>query len=89
MFKTINEIKQANKNAGKFWFSPDTLRFFKSKIHNKVYGGRFFITSEQYDYNAPRLYTIREASADGSIDTVGKFQEYQTLNQAIEAAKDL
>lgn len=29
-----------------------------------------------------RKYTVREACPDGTIDTVGEFQQYRTLAQA-------
>lgn len=85
MFKTIADIKKANAKLGNYWFSPDTMRFFKSKIHNRVFFGKYFITSEQFSDASPRMYTIRKANADGSIDTVGIFQQYKTLSDAIEA----
>lgn len=87
-FFTIKEVKQANKDLGHHWFSPDTIRFFNCRVLPTVYGGHYFITSEKYDYNSPRLYTIRFVSSDGSIDTVGDFQYYETAGQAKKAIKE-
>jgi hypothetical protein len=87
---TVHAIKQANKDAGQYFFSPDTMRFFNTKIASKrVYGGRYFITSEQFDYNSPRLYTIREAKPDGTIDDASEFQQFSTVEQAKRAAEKL
>jgi hypothetical protein len=86
-FKTVNDVKQANERLGHHWFSPETLRFFSSRIGRTLYGGRYFITSEQYDHNAPRRYSIREASPDGSVRTIGKFQQYATNREAQKAIK--
>jgi hypothetical protein len=93
MFKTIDEIKAANEALGHHWFSPSTLRFFRSRVLSTVYGGRFFVTSEKRtgwrEPDQPRLYTIRKASDDGSIETVGEFQEYRTARQAKAAIRYL
>ena len=89
------EIKRANKDAGQYFFEPDTLRFFGSRISEQVYGDGYFVTSEQgrsgfgslgHAWNGQRLYTVRRAMADGSIDTVSEFGEYATLREAKSAA---
>lgn len=89
MFRTIKEIKQANRASGGHWFDPDTLRFFRSRIDSTVYGGRYFVSSEQYDDSTPRLYTVREAKPDGDVETVGEFQAYATRGEAISAISRL
>ena len=86
MYRTIKEIKQANKEAGQHWFDADTMRFFNSRILSPVIGGRYFVSSEKYDDGSPRLYTIRIANDDGTIDTVGDFQGYETADKAKRAA---
>jgi len=48
----IDEIKRRNADAGRFFFSKDTLSFFQSRVNSEVYegpGGVFFVTSERYD----------------------------------------
>jgi hypothetical protein len=87
-FSNIEEIRAANRDAGLFFFSPDTMRFFRSRVGRELYGGRFFITSEQFDDAAPRWYSVRCANRDGSIDTVS-FQGYATEAEATLAAKAL
>jgi hypothetical protein len=44
-FTNIAEIRQANKNAGRFWFSPETVRAFASRVESRVYDG-----GAGYDY---------------------------------------
>lgn len=92
-YNSINEIKEANASIGAHFFEPATMRFFNSKIASRtVYGGRYFITSEQFvgsDHVAqPRRYTIR-ACYDGRVDTVGDFQQYRTIEEAKHAVKQL
>jgi hypothetical protein len=81
MFSTIQEIRDANIKIGNNWFSPDTIRFFKSKIESNVLHGRYFISSEKAP-GCGRKFTIRIAADDGSIGTVGEFQQFKTRIQA-------
>ena len=87
-FFNVSQIKAANKAAGLHWFEPSTLRFFKSRVLSTVYGGRFFVSSEQGP-NGVRAYSVREASEDGEISTVGEFQGWATATQAKREAKRL
>ena len=92
-FKSVTEIKRANERLGHHFFDADAMAFFRSRIEDngKVYGGRYFITSEQFEFRGERFarkYTLRRANDDGSVETVfGQFQEYGTLTAAREAAQ--
>lgn len=92
-FSTISHIKKSNKDAGNFFFSLDTMYFFDSRIESAVIGGRLFVTSEQCHHSdgskEPRLFTIRVAADDGDIETVGKFQEFDDLDDAVAQAHEL
>lgn len=71
------------------WFSPDTMRFFRSRLERTAYvgpGGVFFVTSEQFSDESPRLYSVR-VWRGSKIDTTGEFQGYRSLEAAREAAK--
>ena len=87
MFNSISEIKTLNKANGYKFFSRDTMKFFNSKVHRGVYGGRYFVTSEQFrslsGVSHPRKYTIRKAQSDGAVDTVNTFQQFTSLDQAV------
>lgn len=85
MFANIAEFKRANEGSGHYWFSPDTMRFFNSKVHGDLItiGERqFFITSEQGPHQDKPLYSIREAMADATVDTIGEFQGYPSVASA-------
>lgn len=84
-YQSIQEIRRAHSGH---WFDRDTLRFFKSRISEVVYGGRFFVTSEKSP-NDKRRYSIRIAHSDGRIDTIGGFQGYATSKSAHKAAEEL
>lgn len=96
MYATIAEIRRANAAAGRCFFAPETLRFFRSRILTSIYpvsDGAYFITSEQYpgwrdSGPGPRRYTVRFARQDGYIDTVGEFMAYAQPRDARRAAKE-
>lgn len=89
-FNTIDEIKRANADAGLNWFAKETMRFFGSRIGSAVYGGRYFVSSEQDNYgNGDRRYTVRLAEANGQIETVGEFCQYATRSEAVRAINAL
>jgi len=77
------DIKRNNKKAGYHFFDKDTMRFFNSRIETGLYKDNTFITSEQFDYNSPREYTIRRALNDGiKIETIGELGQFATLEDA-------
>lgn len=85
-------IKAAHQNHGGHFFSAGALRFFRSRISEKVHqgpGGIYFVTSEQFDECSPRLYTVRHFQPIScGIDTVGQFQQHATGRPAhAEAAR--
>ena len=65
---SIDEIRAANKKIGRFWFSPDTIKFFGTVIHPEIYHGRYFVTSEQPPMG-PRDYNVRVVDDEGSVKT--------------------
>jgi len=86
----FQDIIRANRNSTQpHFFSPGATRFFSSRYpqtgivrNNKAY----FITSEQFDYESPRLYTVRVCDMKtGIVDTVGEFQQYRTRARAQSA----
>lgn len=83
-YLSVTQIKRHNEDIGHHFFSPDTLRFFKSKVYEDLHLGRYFITSERNEYATPsvREYTIRRATGTGEIDTVGEFGQYASLKSA-------
>lgn len=88
MFNTLNDIKRANERVG-YFFNPSTMRFFNSRVSKKIYRnayGAYFVTSERYDEDSARRYTVRYAEPSGSIWTVGEHQQYETSTQAHKAA---
>ena len=89
---TIGAIKEINRKKGQYWFSPNTMRFFKSKVpddHMPLVKNRFFISSEKSPWDK-RKYTIREfIGKTGSVETFGEFQFYNSKESAQRVLKKL
>ena len=91
-YNTTGEMEEDNQRIGHSWFNAGNRRFSRSRTLNTVYGGHYFVSSEQHvSYHPryfcePRKYTVRSCF-DGRIDTVGEFQAYATAEQAKRAAR--
>lgn len=88
-YRNIAHIRAANVTAEHYFFDRSAMRFFDSRILPDLIGGRYFITSERFDRDSPRLYTVRVANDDGTVATVGEFQAYRTAHAAKAAARAL
>jgi hypothetical protein len=86
--RTIEDIKKRNREVGHHFFDSETMSFFASRIYPKVFGD-YFVTSEQFPAG-PRRYSVRRMDWDtGAIETVGLFQQFTTLAEAMREAKEL
>ena len=90
---TIEDVKRINKEKDRHFFDRDTMRFFRSKVERdalrfgQLIDDKYFITSEQFDSDSPRLYSVRRFNPkEGSINTIGEFQEFKTKGQAKKIA---
>jgi hypothetical protein len=88
VYQTIEDVKAANRAIGNHWFDRSTMSFFNCKIESGLIAGRYFITSEKNE-DRPRLFSVRAAMPDGSIDTIGEFQAYISRDDARAAIKSL
>lgn len=65
MIRTADDVRRAADNVGSPFFSPDTMRFFNSRLLNifraldtdGMHG--LFVTSERFDHTTPREYRVR------------------------------
>ncbi len=88
-FATMRDGIAAHKDNGGHFFDPLTMRFFRSRVGRRIYGGQYFVTSERDGFSLnPRRYTVRKFTGpDGDVETVGEFQQYASRSGAIAAAK--
>lgn len=80
-FATVGDIIAANRASGGYFFAPETMRFFRSRVLAGVIGGCLFITSERSHRDAPRRYTVRVAYADGDVESLDA-RDLPTASQA-------
>ena len=66
------------------------MEFFDSKAHGGFYEldmdnpyRGYFITSEQYDEETGRTYTVRFAESATEVNTLSEFGEYKTYEEAL------
>lgn len=95
-FDNINSIVECNKRAGRHFFSPGALAFFDSRVYEEVFHGVIFITSEQNNRGLSnnehneRFWTLRVIDGStGVVSTLGRFQQFDSLDRAREAAQDV
>lgn len=90
MIRTIQDVKRIHDGH---FFDAAAMRWFQSRILTEVYpttdGGAYFVTSERFSDASPRLYTVRQILPDGSVLTVGDFQQYESARSAKAAARAL
>ncbi len=90
---SIEEIIETNKRAYMHFFEPATLRFFNSRVGSDVFsgpGGIFFITSERFNRESRRMYTVRQFDpCTGDVSTVKGFQKFLSRNAALRTAESI
>ena len=89
---TMADVKQANKNAGYYFFSKDTMRFFGTRIVSTLYKNNTFITTDYTGFERNnRAYSVRVFHPETGIVNTAKFPDGQsTFNKfsTIESARE-
>lgn len=57
-YTSVAALRADVNSSGSHFFSPGTMRYWKSRVAPSLIGSRFFITSEKMDHY-PRIYTVR------------------------------
>lgn len=90
--QTIDQLKARNTAMGYYFFTPDTLRYYKGRVYSNVWtlpDCWVFITSEQFEcYHPqyridPRRYTARVMLEDGSVQEFAGsiFQQFKSKRE--------
>ena len=89
---TMADVKQANKDAGYYFFSKDTMRFFGTRIVSALYKNNTFITTDYTGFERNnRAYSVRVFHLETGIVDTAKFPDGQsTFNKfsTIESARE-
>ena len=90
-FERVRQIRAAHRDAGGLWFDT-AVRTFGTRVHDVVYAGRYFVTSEAdplgVTYDGERRFTVRCVRDDLTIATRGSFMEFETAAEAHAAARE-
>ena len=86
-FADINAIIRNNKRNDYQFFSPKSMAFWGSSVHDEVYGGCVFVTRDN-DFHGNPMYSVRIAMDDGSIHSYA-FNEFETSKDAHRKAKQV
>jgi len=88
---TIEDLKRANEEAGRYFFSPNTMRFFASRVLEgiwKVGDYVLFCTSEKKGFrDSSREYSVRVMNPEGYV-MPGRKDTYSTARAAKKAAEE-
>ena len=84
----ITAIKKlAKEGKSPYFFSPDTMNFFSSKVYKDVRTvkeGYLFITSEVFGDDS-RDYSLRLIDSQGSIKTLITKDNFKIINPIMKA----
>ena len=84
----ITDIKKlAKEGKSPYFFSPDTMNFFDSKVYKDVRTvkeGYLFITSEVFGDDT-RDYSLRLIDSQGSIKTLITKDNFKIIKQIMKA----
>jgi len=87
----IDEVIRADQANHGHFFDGGAKRFFNSRISQVAYKWNdyyFWVTSEKFDSQTPRKYTIRFACCDCmSIHDIDGFQAHRSMDDAIARLK--
>lgn len=79
---------QDSKRYGNYFFDPDTIRFWNSRVEAGMFPNNTFVTSEDNFDRSKILYTARKYDWDNhSVETIGEFQQFATLEEAVRFAR--
>ncbi len=87
----LDDMREANRKAGQYWFSADTMRAFHTRISETsitdVPGGALFVSSDT-GFGTSRMYTVRYFDAKtGDVGKVNGIDRYASRSGAIAALK--
>lgn len=91
-FDSIDAIKQASLDSGADWFSKENMAHSRTSVYPRLFpsDGSILFVSSELDYEGFRLYSIRRFDIKTArITTVGKYQAFETKQDAYKAAEQV
>ena len=91
-FASVSSLTSAVSTSGSNFFSPETMKWWGSRVAGDLSGGRFFLTSEKGPEPGERSYSVRWVYeySDSTVLQVGRLDTFfGTLSAARKAARTL
>ena len=94
LYTTKDLVDDYQRTSSGHFFDKGAMRFFNSRVQGFLRGDgsqAYFVTSERYDKNAKRMFTIRQVTRKKSdnfhgykydIETVFGFQSFKSVATA-------
>lgn len=86
---SMDEIKRLNDRRGGKWFSPENMRFHRSRLGyrtellkvGETFACNVFVSSER-TWNSGRAYTVRLCLPNGEIENLSELDQFTSRDQA-------
>ena len=91
-FENLDQLRRANQATGQGFFEKTGQDHACTRVETYLLSCLYFVTSELVagdPTGRDRHYTIRRANADATIETVGQYQAYDSIQQAQKAIYQL
>lgn len=89
MVKTLDDIKRANKRAGRHFFDAETMAHWNSVVYPEVFDAgdevALFITSEAPE-GQRRRYAVRISQGNGCVKNLTRMRTIRTHEMAVVIA---
>ena len=90
-YQTIKDIKLHNEESGYYYFSEGAMKFFNSRVAETLFGKHrnIFITSEKFDDDTARFYSVHLINEEGQVECLSEFQEFSNIKSAKRFAEKI
>lgn len=86
---TIADVKKANADAGYYFFSKETMRFFGTRIVSSLYQNNTFITSDYTSFDRDkRAFSVRMFDEKTGNVKTANFPDGKTTFNAFHFIED-
>lgn len=87
-FTSVGALRNAVTDSGSFFFTPSTMRYWRSRIAPGLIGSRFFITSESMTgERGDRRYWVRWVEESDDPDHKLGVYRFESTFDSLQAAR--
>ena len=82
----MGDLKRRNREGGFYFWSRETVKFFKGKDETGLISGHYFVYSIRMEYTDPKIFKVGFGCRSGRVQQVGP--EFSSLASAKEWIDD-